>query len=216
MAVTAGYHRLWAHRTYEAHCRAAHLLSDLRHHGAAEQRVHLVQRAPQPSPARRRRRPRPVLGAARLLVLAHRLDAARVPERRTRPHQHPGPQEGPAARLPAPLLRAAGRRAEFRSAALRRSRVPRRVGHDDPRRRAAPRVEPSRHLLHKLSGPYVGHPPVHRGQHRARQPGAGGDHVRRGLPQLPPYLCPRLPQRRALVAVGSDQVADRGPRSRSG
>src|SRR5439155_16352049 len=59
--------------------------------------------------------------------------------------------------------------------------------------------------------PQVGQPAVHRGQQRTRQPGARGHHLRRGLSQLPPQLRARLSQRRALVAVGSDQVADRGP-----
>ena len=55
----------------------------------------------------------PVLGAARLLVLAHRLDAARVPERQARLQQHPGPEARPDARLPAPLLPAAALLANF-------------------------------------------------------------------------------------------------------
>ena len=53
----AGYHRLWAHRTYEAHWSRAAALRDLRLHGAAEQRLGLVQRPPQASPQRRRRGP---------------------------------------------------------------------------------------------------------------------------------------------------------------
>ena len=71
------------------------------------------------SSVRRRRRARSVLGAARLLVLAHRLDAARVPERQARLQQHPGPEEGPDAGVPAPLLRAAGAGRQLRPAAAR-------------------------------------------------------------------------------------------------
>ena len=40
-----------------------------------------------------------------------------------------------------------------------RSGVRRRVGHADPRRLAAPGVEPSRHLLHQLARAHVGQPP---------------------------------------------------------
>jgi len=64
-------------------------------HGAAEQRLRLVQRPPRPPSIRRRRGPRSVLGAARVLVLAHRLDAARVPERQARLLQHPGLRRDP-------------------------------------------------------------------------------------------------------------------------
>src|SRR4029077_20873817 len=62
----------------------ARVVPDLRHHVAAEQRLRLVQRAPRTPPARGRRRQGPLLGPARLLVLAYRLDAARVPERAAR------------------------------------------------------------------------------------------------------------------------------------
>src|SRR5256884_287889 len=97
-----------------------------------------------------------------------------------------------------------------RPAAPARDSLSRRLGHADPRGRAASRVEPSHHLLHQLARPHVGQPAVHRREHRARQPGHRGRHLRRGLSQLPPHLRARLPQRRALVAVGSDQVAHRG------
>ncbi len=68
----------------------------------------------------------------------------------------------------------------------------------------------SLHLLHQLVRAHVGRAPVLGSEQRARQPGAGVPHLRRGLSQLPPQLRARLPQRRALVAVGSDQVDGRG------
>ena len=54
MAITAGYHRLWAHRTYEAHWSLRRVLPDLRHHVPAEQRLRLVQRPSRASSARGR------------------------------------------------------------------------------------------------------------------------------------------------------------------
>ena len=39
MSITAGYHRLWAHKAYEAHFAAARVLPGIRHDGAAEQRL---------------------------------------------------------------------------------------------------------------------------------------------------------------------------------
>ena len=89
--------------------------------------------------------------------------------------------------------------------------LPRRARHDAAGRRRAAGVEPPRHLLHQLAGAHVGHAALHRGELGARQPGAGGVHLRRGLPQLPPHLRARLPQRRALVAVGPDQVVHQRP-----
>ena len=71
--------------------------------------------------------------------------------------QHPGPEARPDAGVPAPLLRAA--RARSPTSACRCAAglaVRRRVGDADPRRRAAPGVEPPRHLLHQLAGAHVG------------------------------------------------------------
>ena len=119
-----------------------------------------------PPPARGRCGSRPVLGAARLLVLAHRLDAARVPERQARLQQHPRPEARPDARLPAPLLPAARAARELRPAAARRACCFRDVwGMLHPRRRSAPGVEPPRHLLHQFPRAHVGHAALHRGQH---------------------------------------------------
>jgi fatty-acid desaturase len=44
-----------------------------------------------------------------------------------------------------------------------------------------------------------------------RQRGARADHLWRGVPQLPPHLPERLPQWRSLVAVRPEQVADFRP-----
>ena len=53
MAITGGYHRLWAHKTYEAHWVRATLIYGVRHHVPAEQRVLLGERPSHASPARR-------------------------------------------------------------------------------------------------------------------------------------------------------------------
>ena len=39
MSITSGYHRLWAHKAYRGASRPACVVPDLRHHGAAEQRL---------------------------------------------------------------------------------------------------------------------------------------------------------------------------------
>ncbi len=81
MAITAGYHRLWAHRTYDAHWSVrlfllvfgTMALQNSVFAWASGHRTHHLHVDDDEQGS--------VLGAARLLVLAHRLDAARVPER---------------------------------------------------------------------------------------------------------------------------------------
>ncbi len=80
MAITGGYHRLWAHRTYDAHwrlssftwCSAPWRCRTARSSGAAA-----IAATTCTSTTWSAIRTPP----ARLLVLAHRLDAARLPER---------------------------------------------------------------------------------------------------------------------------------------
>ena len=82
LGITAGYHRLWAHKTYEAHWTVRLVLlvfgtMALQNSAfvwcSGHRRHHLNVDDVDAGP---------VLGPPRLLVLAHRLDAARVPERR--------------------------------------------------------------------------------------------------------------------------------------
>ena len=80
ISVTAGYHRLFAHRSYECHPAGPGLLPLLRRHGAAELDPRLGLGPSHPPPVRR-----PRLGSvqhpARRLVGAHPLDLLQEPGR---------------------------------------------------------------------------------------------------------------------------------------
>ena len=54
MAITTGYHRLWAHGTYKAHPVFKWVLALMRCRGRAEQHFHLGNGPSPPSSARRR------------------------------------------------------------------------------------------------------------------------------------------------------------------
>ena len=81
---------------------------------------------------------------------------------------------------------------------------------------AATGDQPPRDVLYQLAGALLGLAPLHRVKQRPGQWLSGLSHLRRGLPQFPPYLPDRLPQRYPLVAVGSDQVDDTTSCSRLG
>ena len=70
------------------------------------------------------------------------------------------------------------------------------------------RRAPPGHVLRQLARPPARPPPLRRPRLGPGQPRDRARHLRRGLPQLPPPLPVRLPQRRALVAVRPEQVAD--------
>ena len=211
IAITAGYHRLWAHRAYSAHWSGANLPDAVRRHGAAEQHPGLGLAAPHPSPVRRRLGQGSVQREARFLVFAHGLDPARLPERQERFLERARPRARSHRQFSAPVLHSAHGLHEPRRAAARGLGRGRRVGRVPARGHPASRDQPPLHVVHQLAGPHVGLAAVHGREHGARQPGAGVPDVRRGLSQLPPHLPERLPQRREVVAVRPDQVADRGP-----
>ena len=168
---------LGAPRLQRALVRAA-LLHAVRRDVAAEQHPDLGVAAPHPPSLRRRLGQGPLQRAARVLVLAHGLDPAELPERRERLHQRQGPRARPDGDVPAPVLPAAHAVHEHRLPAAARLGDRRGLGRVPARGPAAPGGEPSLHVVHQLAGPHVGLAAVHRREHRARQPVARVHHVR--------------------------------------
>ena len=213
MSITAGYHRLWAHRAYEAHLalRVFYLIFGTM---ALQNSVFVWasgHRTPPPECGRQSSRIRIRSGAAS----GSRTSAGCCATTRAASRISPTSRTCAATRCSAfqhRYLRAAGAGHQFRPAARWRAGSsatswgtfcsPASCGW------SSATTSPSSSIRWRTCGAAG---PT-RMRTRARDnPVLALLHLRRGLPQLPPHLRARLPQRRALVAVGSDQVADRRP-----
>ena len=151
LAITTGYHRLWSHKTFDAHWSVrlvlmlfgSMALQNSVLHWAANHRSHHQYVDDNERD--------PYSAGPRAVVLAHRLDAARLPERSGGLINGPGPAERPDPRFPAPLLPAARARHEHPPAARARLAARRPVGRVPAGGRAAPRRQPPLHVPHQFA-----------------------------------------------------------------
>ena len=188
-----------------------HLPDAVRRHGAAEQHPGLGLAAPHASPLRRRLGQGSVQRQARLLVLAHGLDPARLPERRNDFSNARDLERDPIVmfqhrfyipltifmNVAVPLL-AGWAVGDVWGVFLLAGILRLVINHHFT------------WFINSLAHMWGSQP--YTDENTARDnPGAGVPHLRRGLSQLSPHLPERLPQRREVVAVRPDQVADRRP-----